>query len=67
MAVSRYAQTLMAPFSVPVDMGSVLAVMGGAVMVSVLLRAACKYKLHNPLYNNYSLYVVYFIMGLNNY
>ena len=34
MAVSKNAQTLMVPLSAPVEMGSVLAVMGGAVMVS---------------------------------
>ena len=34
LSVSRCVQTLMALFSVPVEMGSVLAVMGGAVMVS---------------------------------
>ena len=35
MAVNRCAQTLMAHLSVPVEMGTVSAVMGEAVMVSV--------------------------------
>ena len=34
MAVSRCAQTLMALLSVPVEMATVLAMMGGTVMVS---------------------------------
>ena len=37
MVVNTSAQTLMVLLSVPVEMGSVLAVMGGAVMVSGLL------------------------------
>ena len=45
MAASRCAQTLMALLSVPVEMGSVLAVMGKAVMVSVHLsfKHSCVY------------------------
>ena len=35
MAVSIHASTQTAPFSVPVEMGSVLPVMGGAVKVRV--------------------------------
>ena len=41
MAASRCAQTLMDHLSVPVEMGSVLAVKEGAVMVSELLER-CK-------------------------
>ena len=48
MAVSRCAQTLMALLHVPVEMGFVLEVMGGAVMVS----AQCSLKhTHNRLHN----------------
>ena len=42
MVVSRRASTQMAPFSVPVEMASVLAVTGRAVLVSGLLERCHK-------------------------